>query len=80
LLVVECPESRNLAAVRAQHPAFVADLTAGGAQHCPPRRGPAARQVSSLYTVVESLTRDGRDRSLDHKLSASWFPGAWEGQ
>lgn len=27
-----------------------------------------------IYTVVESLTLDGRDRSLDHKLSNMFFP------
>ena len=34
-----------------------------------------------VYTTIESLTRDGRDRSLDHKLSGILVPkGAWEGQ
>jgi nicotinamidase-related amidase len=34
-----------------------------------------------IYTVIESLTRDGRDRSLDYKLSGFHFPkGAWEAQ
>ncbi len=28
-----------------------------------------SRGIEVLYTVIESLTRDGRDRSLDHKLS-----------
>ncbi|WP_274425595.1 cysteine hydrolase family protein [Chelativorans sp. YIM 93263] len=27
------------------------------------------RRVEVIYTVIEALTRDGRDRSLDHKLS-----------
>jgi biuret amidohydrolase len=34
-----------------------------------------------LHTIIESLTRDGRDRSLDHKLSNMHVPkGAPEGQ
>jgi len=32
-----------------------------------------------LYTVMENLTRDGRDRSLDYKLSGiSVAPGSWD--
>ncbi len=32
-----------------------------------------------VYTVIEALTRNGRDRSLDHKLSGILVPkGAWE--
>ncbi|MEM7193046.1 MAG: isochorismatase family cysteine hydrolase, partial [Pseudomonadota bacterium] len=34
-----------------------------------------------IYTVMENLTEDGRDRSLDYKLSALGFAkGAWEAQ
>ena len=34
-----------------------------------------------MYTVIESLTQDGRDRSLDHKLSGFHFPkGSWGAQ
>ncbi|MFD1008978.1 MULTISPECIES: cysteine hydrolase family protein [Oceanisphaera] len=34
-----------------------------------------------LHTIIESLTQDGRDRSLDHKLSDMHIPrGAPEGQ
>ncbi|MBD2837813.1 cysteine hydrolase [Pseudomonas sp. JM0905a] len=42
-----------------------------------------AREAGSevIYTVIESLTRDGRDRSLDHKLSGLLVPkGAWGGK
>ena len=28
--------------------------------------------VEVMYTVMESLTRDGRDRSLDYKISGRW--------
>lgn len=34
-----------------------------------------------IYTVIESLTKDGRDRSLDHKLSGLFVAkGSWEAQ
>jgi nicotinamidase-related amidase len=37
-----------------------------------------ATGVEVIYTVVESLTLDGRDRSLDYKISGIFFPkGAW---
>lgn len=32
------------------------------------------RGAEIVYTVIESLTRDGRDRSLDHKLSGIHVP------
>jgi biuret amidohydrolase len=32
------------------------------------------RGVEIVYTVIEALTRDGRDRSLDHKLSNILVP------
>jgi ureidoacrylate peracid hydrolase len=35
--------------------------------------------IEVLYTVIESLTRDGRDRSLDHKISGIDVPkGSWD--
>jgi ureidoacrylate peracid hydrolase len=34
-----------------------------------------------LYAVIESLTKDGRDRSLDYKISGFFVPkGSWDGQ
>jgi nicotinamidase-related amidase len=37
--------------------------------------------VEVLYTVMENLTRDGRDRSLDYKLSGiSIGKGSWDAQ
>jgi len=36
--------------------------------------GARARGVEIVYTVIESLTKDGRDRSLDHKLSNIHVP------
>lgn len=41
----------------------------------------AARKagVELIYTTIESYTLDGRDRSLDHKISNLFFPkGSWE--
>jgi ureidoacrylate peracid hydrolase len=40
-----------------------------------------AAEIEVIYTVIESLTRDGRDRSLDHKISGMLFPkGGWGSQ
>ena len=37
--------------------------------------------IEVLYTVIESLTRDGRDRSLDYKISGIHVPkGSWDAQ
>ncbi|HEY6633219.1 MAG TPA: isochorismatase family cysteine hydrolase [Rhizobiaceae bacterium] len=36
--------------------------------------GARAQGVEIVYTVIEALTRDGRDRSLDHKLSNILVP------
>jgi nicotinamidase-related amidase len=36
--------------------------------------GSRAGGCEVLYTVIEALTRDGRDRSLDHKLSGILVP------
>lgn len=41
----------------------------------------AVREASAevIYTVIENLTRDGRDRSLDYKLSGIFVArGSWE--
>lgn len=40
-----------------------------------------AAGIEVLYTTIESLTRDGRDRSLDYKITGFNVPkGSWEGQ
>ncbi len=37
--------------------------------------------VEVIYTVIENLTADGRDRSLDYKLSDFFYAkGSWEAQ
>lgn len=38
-----------------------------------------AAGIEILYTVIESLTQDGRDRSLDYKISGFHVPkGSWD--
>lgn len=40
-----------------------------------------AARIEILYAVIESLTRDGRDRSLDYKISGFHVPpGSWDGR
>jgi len=37
--------------------------------------------IEVIYTVIENLTRDGRDRSLDYKISSINVPkGSWDAQ
>jgi ureidoacrylate peracid hydrolase len=37
--------------------------------------------IEVLYTMIENLTRDGRDRSLDYKISGLNVPkGSWDAQ
>ena len=39
----------------------------------------ASGGIEVLYTVIESLTQDGRDRSLDYKISGLDVPrGSWD--
>ena len=38
-----------------------------------------AHGIEVIYTTIESLTKDGRDRSLDHKISRIHAPrGSWD--
>ena len=37
--------------------------------------------IEVLYTTIESLTKDGRDRSLDYKITGFHVPkGSWDGR
>lgn len=37
--------------------------------------------IEVMYTTIESLTQDGRDRSLDYKITGFHVPkGAWDGR
>jgi ureidoacrylate peracid hydrolase len=43
----------------------------------------ACRQarIEVMYTVIEALTKDGRDQSLDYKISGLFVPrGSWDAQ
>jgi ureidoacrylate peracid hydrolase len=43
--------------------------------------GCRAAGIEVLYTTIESLTRDGRDRSLDYKITGFNVPkGSWDGR
>jgi ureidoacrylate peracid hydrolase len=45
------------------------------------QRACRARGIEVLYTTIESLTLDGRDRSLDYKISGFHVPrGSWDGK
>eukprot|EP00403_Amphidinium_massartii_P028480 CAMPEP_0178390334 /NCGR_PEP_ID=MMETSP0689_2-20121128/10593_1 /TAXON_ID=160604 /ORGANISM="Amphidinium massartii, Strain CS-259" /LENGTH=794 /DNA_ID=CAMNT_0020010841 /DNA_START=57 /DNA_END=2438 /DNA_ORIENTATION=- len=40
-----------------------------------------AQRVECIFTTIESLTKDGRDRSLDYKISGFNVPkGSWDAQ
>ena len=40
-----------------------------------------AGQIEVMYTVIESLTKDGRDRSLDYKITGFNVPrNSWDAQ
>ena len=40
-----------------------------------------ANKIEVLYTTIESLTKDGRDRSLDYKITGFHVPrGSWDGK
>ena len=45
------------------------------------QRACRAAGIEVMYTTIESLTADGRDRSLDYKISGFNVPkGAWDGR
>lgn len=45
------------------------------------QRGFRAAGIEVMYTTIESLTKDGRDRSLDYKITGFNVPkGAWDGK
>jgi len=40
-----------------------------------------AARIEVIYTVIEALTKDGRDRSLDYKISGIHVPkGSWDAE
>lgn len=45
------------------------------------QKGFRAAGIEVLYTTIESLTKDGRDRSLDYKITGFNVPkGSWDGK
>lgn len=75
VLVVDAQKAELLPEVLERHPEF--DRALHGRALPALKRlidGARARGVEIVYTVIEALTRDGRDRSLDHKLSNILVP------
>jgi len=67
----------GLAATKPEFFATARDVTipnlARAIAHC------RAHGVEVIHTVIQNLTRDGRDRGLDYKLSGLGYPpGSWE--
>jgi biuret amidohydrolase len=75
VLVVDAQNAELQPDVLARYPEF-ADAIENRALAAMERLLGAARskKVEIVYTVIESLTKDGRDRSLDHKLSNIHVP------
>jgi nicotinamidase-related amidase len=75
ILVVDAQNAELEAEVLEKHPEFA---TAVRERALPAMKrlvdGGRSRGVEIVYTVIEALTRDGRDRSLDHKLSNILVP------
>ena len=75
VLVVDAQMSEYNEEKRAEQPAYVDAIEARALPSI--RKLIAAarpRGVEIVYTVIESLTKNGRDRSLDHKLSDIHVP------
>ncbi len=75
VLVVDAQRSETSEEVRASKPGYHRQLTTVAVPRIA-RILQAARRAGCevVYTVIEALTRDGRDRSLDHKLSDILIP------
>ncbi|MDO9636970.1 MAG: isochorismatase family cysteine hydrolase [Pseudotabrizicola sp.] len=81
------PDGAEWAALRAEDLAQIRDpFLAQMRDHVVPRMQrlqAAARRagIEVMYTTIESLTLDGRDRSLDYKISGFNVPkGSWDGK
>ncbi|WP_322989590.1 isochorismatase family cysteine hydrolase [Hoeflea sp.] len=75
ILVVDAQNAELQPEILQQHPEF-AEALKNRALPAMRRLLDTARErgVEVIYTVIESLTQDGRDRSLDHKLSNIHVP------
>ena len=75
VLVVDAQNAELEPEILEKHPQFAAALKE---RALPAMKrlvdGARANGVEIIYTVIESLTKDGRDRSLDHKLSNIHVP------
>jgi nicotinamidase-related amidase len=82
LLIIDAQNATCGPKQKAEQPEFYADATSRVIPNL--RRLLAAFRIARLeviYTVMENLTEDGRDRSLDYKLSnISVAKGSWEAQ
>ena len=82
LLLVDVQNSEINPDYKEQYPWYFNQVT----EHCLPKMRKIIDIVRPLgveiiYTTIESLTKDGRDRSLDHKLSNIFVrKGSWEGR
>jgi nicotinamidase-related amidase len=75
LLFVDVQESEIDAATRSKHPFYYETVTRTAVpQQVRILAAARAAGCEVIYTVIEALTRDGRDRSLDHKLSDIFVP------
>jgi biuret amidohydrolase len=75
ILVVDAQMSEYTNEARAENPGYVERIETGA---LPAIKNlitfARANGVEVVYTVIESLTQNGRDRSLDHKLSNMHLP------
>lgn len=75
VLIVDAQKAETVPEVLTAHPEFARALKT---RALPAMRklidGARAEGAEIIYTVIESLTKDGRDRSLDHKLSSMHIP------
>jgi nicotinamidase-related amidase len=75
VLVIDAQNAELEPEVLEKHPEFAAAL---GERALPAMKRlvdeARGRGIEIVYTVIEALTKDGRDRSLDHKLSNILVP------
>lgn len=75
VLVVDAQNAEISDEIQAAHPEFykiVREQALPAMQHL--LQNVRSRGVEVIYTVIESMTLNGRDRSLDHKLSNMHIP------
>jgi len=75
LLFVDVQESELTEKVRKNHPDYVKTIIEKALPNQKKLLDIArGLSIETVYTVIESLTLDGRDRSIDHKLSNLFIP------